>query len=474
MTLKLTGFWQRFSLAQQYMLASFTVLLCCMAAVGWWISREIEDSVVHETATTTALYMNSFVAPLVQELADREQLDPESIASLDKLVNETPLGRQIVSFKLWSSDGQVVYSANPELIGQRFPLSAGAKDAWSGTVSAHVSELEDEEHQNEQQFGDRLLETYSPIRKQDSDRIVAVAEFYQTVDNLEAQLAHARLLGWLVIGAATLIAYLALAGIVQRGSDTIVRQQRELRAKVRQLTGLLAQNRALGDRVRRAATGTTARNEHFLKRISAELHDGPAQALGLAVLRLDAVIAHTAECDCDKPGLARSSTDLDIVQNSLREALDEIRKLSSGMILPELGDLRLRETVARVIRSHEQRTGTEVGLEMGALNGEASLPVKITIYRFIQEALNNAYRHAGGVGQRVAVRNGDGWLLVEVSDEGPGFDIAHGYVEEGHLGIEGMRQRVESMGGVFGIDSGRGRGTRVSAELPLHPAEGGA
>jgi signal transduction histidine kinase len=81
--------------------------------------------------------------------------------------------------------------------------------------------------------------------------------------------------------------YLLLAGFIQQASDTIARQELSLRTQVAQLTDLLEQNAELHERVRRAATRTTALNERVLRRISAELHDGPAQELGLALLRLD-------------------------------------------------------------------------------------------------------------------------------------------------------------------------------------------
>lgn len=474
MTLTPNRLWNRLSLAQQFMLASFVVLLSCMAGVGWWISREIETSVVHESATTTALYMNSFVAPVIQELSNQPDLDSDSITTLDSLIKETPLGRNVVSFKIWSRDGRVLYAADPSLIGETFPVSDEAAAAWRGSVSAEISDLGDEEHRTDRRFGKHLLETYSPIHRQDSEDVIAVAEFYQTVDTLDSQLAKARLSGWLVIGFATLTAYLLLAGIARRGSDTIERQQRELRDKVKQLTALLAQNRRLNDRLRRAASGTTARNENFLRRVSAELHDGPAQALGLALLRLDAVRAHADSCNCSKPTLSQTNSDLDIIERSLRDAMDEIRELSTGLILPELGDLDLRQTISRVVRSHEMRTGTQVAATIGALPETSGLSMKITVYRFVQEALHNAFRHAGGAGQRVEIAADGGQLGVQVSDSGPGFDVAPGKAPDGRLGIEGMRQRVESMGGTFMIDSTPGTGTRVRAELPLELVEAGA
>jgi signal transduction histidine kinase len=463
--------WGRISLAQQYMLASLVVLVCCMAGVGWWVSREIQAGVIHETAATTALYMNSFVAPLIQELSEQDHLRPEHIASLDALVRKTPLGQEVVSIKVWDRGGRIVYSTNPTLIGQVFPMSGGADRAFQGSVSSHITGLEDEEHANERKFGDRLMENYSPIRSSDNEQIIAVAEFYQTVDHLEAQLSTAQRSSWLVVGLATMAMYLMLAGIVRRGSDTIEHQQRDLRDKVRQLTDLLRENRRLGERVRRAASGTTARNERFLRRISAELHDGPAQALGLGLLRLDSVMAHTKTCSCDKLTLPAASNDLDIIQSSLREALDEIRALSSGLTLPELDDLTLGETLTRVARLHEKRTGTPVDVDIDGVPEDAGLPIKITLFRVIQEALTNAYRHAGGVGQRVCLTSASGRLRAEISDGGPGFEWSPQGAWSGHLGLEGMRERVESLGGSFRIESGPAIGTCVQAELPLHQVD---
>jgi len=77
----------------------------------------------------------------------------------------------------------------------------------------------------------------------------------------------------------TLLMYLLLAGFIGRASDTIGRQELALRDQVARLTELLAQNVELHERVRRAATRTTALNERFLRRISADLHDGSAQEL---------------------------------------------------------------------------------------------------------------------------------------------------------------------------------------------------
>ncbi|MFQ5593714.1 MAG: sensor histidine kinase [Anaerolineae bacterium] len=459
------------SLAQQFMLTSFVILVAGMIVIGWWVGQEIEAGVINRTAATTALYVDSFVAPQVQELGRGAPLTAGHQVVLGRLLHDTRLGQHIVAFKIWDAEGRIVYSTEPSNIGRFYSVHADLADAWQGRVSSGISDLQEEENVLERGHWTRLLETYSPVRQTGTDRIIAVAEFYQTVDDLQGEIVAAQTRSWLIVGAATLAMYLLLTGMVRRGSDTIERQQLELRDKVRQLTELLEQNRELHRRVRRAATRTTALNERFLRRISAELHDGPAQDLGLALLRLDSVVAACAECPIVRPEEHQVSQDLDTVQSSLERALEEVRAIAAGLRLPELDDLTLHDTLGRVVRVHERRTDTETRLQTNDLPEQAPLPVKITLYRLIQEALSNAYRHGGGVGQRVHVDCDGDNVSIEVSDEGPGFNVSEVAGRDGHLGLAGMRERVESLGGLFRIDTEPGRGTRVVARLPLRPVE---
>ena len=89
----------------------------------------------------------------------------------------------------------------------------------------------------------------------------------------------------------------------------------------------------------------------------------------------------------------------------------------------------------------------------------------VTVYRLVQEALNNAARHSGARNASVKVTCDGGRLVVEVRDDGRGFDPKH----TRGLGILGMEERVRRLGGRLTIDSQPGRGSAVRAELPLEP-----
>lgn len=461
------------SFSERFMLASLIILLGGMVGIGAWVERQIETGVIHRTGVTTALYVDSFVAPLLQELGYADELDPEHVEALRSLLSNTPLGQQIVAFKVWDTRGRLLYTTDQSTIGQTYPMHEGMLRARLGEVVSEVSPLEEVENAPLGQFHDQLLETYSPVWLSGTNQVIAVAEFYQSTVGLNREIGTLKLQSWLVVGLGILIMYLLLSGFVRSASDTITRQQSELAQKVAQLTELLSRNRELHGRVRRAAASVALLNESYLRRVGSELHDGPAQDLGLSLLKLDSVVGQFETDKVDRDRKEGVLEQLGGIQTSLQNALKEMRGIASGLSLPQLAELNLTETVIRVVRAHERRTGTEVTLGLGELPEESPLPLKITVFRLIQEGLNNAFRHAGGADQRVHAYTDGDQLVVVVSDEGPGFEMAEVVDWDRHLGINGMRERVESLGGRFGIASEAGQGTTITAHLPLQIEGGG-
>jgi signal transduction histidine kinase len=459
---------KRLSLFQRFSITGFVIMILGTLGIGWWLGVQIKAEVIRESAATSALYMNSFIAPNLQELSDSSSLTPWHITVLSRVLAQADLGRQIVTFKVWDHQGRILYSSNPDLIGRIFPIDEDLAAAWQGNVAADISNLQGAENVDERQKYSRLLQIYCPVRLNGTDHIIAVAELYQKVDALQADINTAQWHTWLAVGSTMVLIYLALVGFVRRASNTIGSQEKVLTRQVERLTELLTQNGELRERVQRAASNATAVNERFLRRISAELHDGPVQELGAALLRMDRVIGQ--DQTFQTPILDTIYKEqLPAIQSSLQNAIQEVRALASGLGLPQLEALRLEEVLTRVVNSHERRTGTQVKLTTNGLPGHADLSVKITVYRIVQEALNNAFRHAGGVGQAVSVTCEAGQIKIEVSDQGPGFDINQSIDWEQHLGLAGMRERVESQGGAFTVESRIDHGSRVIVSLPLQP-----
>lgn len=467
---------RRLTLAQQFLLTSLVIVLAGMTGIGLWVANRIEAGVVNRTAATTALYVDSYIASSLQALATSDAPSEDGKKRLDWLLGGTSLGEEIALFRVWDRSGRIVYSSIPGTVGQEFPIDDELAKAFTGSVRADIGGLEGVGALPDGAATDSMLEIYSPVRNRDTDEVIAVAEFYYATDELDREVAAAQRRSWFIVGGTGVGIYLLLAVFVQRASNTIASQQRELASKVERLTELLRQNDDLHERVRGAAARTTALNERFLRRLSAELHDGPAQDISLALLQLDHVYARAANgggngehAPNGENGNAATIGDLDLIQGSLRRALRDVRGSSTGLLLPQLGHLTLAQTVEHVARVHRRRTGLPLEVAVDGLPEQAPTVTKIALYRVIQEALVNGWRHAGGVGQAVRVTNGDDRVRIEVSDAGPGFDASKIAAAGEHLGLVGMRERVESLGGEFRVESGAGSGTRVVAILPLHP-----
>jgi signal transduction histidine kinase len=448
-------------LARRYLLLSLVIVVIGGGVVAYALGQLIETSAINRTTSVTALYAESFVAPQLQSLAGSPELSDAEIASLQGLLSDSALSQRVVSFRIWSIDGRVLYSPFADLIGRRFDMGGERGEAARGAVIGDISDLADPENVYERQSWDRLIEIYLPVRESGSDRVIAVAEFYQLPDELDAEVDRDRLIAWGLVAGATALAYLALVRVVRQGSETIVRQEAELRRRVSELSDLLQQNARLSDRIRHAAARTTALTEMERRRIGSDLHDGPTQSLAFAALRLDAV-----EGRLEAAG-GRDDPDLLAVRGALQDALGDMRMIAAGLRTPELEDAAPADIVGRAAATHERNTGVRPSVEAAGLPASAPLATKIALYRILSEALSNAARHGGGVDVEIsATTTHDGDLLVEVADAGPGFDTGR-TVEEGHLGLAGMRERTELLGGRFELISQPGAGTRVRAYLPL-------
>lgn len=449
----------RMPLQRRFALVGGIVTLAGMVLTGLWVSGEIQDSVTRNSAISTALYMESFIAPLSQELAHGDALSPDAEARLRGHLSAPPVSERIVAAKIWSRDGLVVFSTDPALTGQRFEVSDSLRRAWAGELTAAFDDLSDEEAAGERARRIPLLEVYNPIHSIVTGEIIAVAEFYQNAVELEADLLDARLASWAVVASTALVTFAALFGVVRNGARIIDRQNRQLTDRLADLARVSAQNDALRRRVEAASRRASETNERLLRRVGAELHDGPAQALALALLRLDSVAR--------RAGAGPGDGEAGELRRSLEEALHDIRDVCRGLTLPELEGRPLAEVLEQAVAAHERRTGSTVERRFDlcpAASRAAPHSTLICVYRFAQEGLMNAFRHAGGRGQSVHGRLAEGRLEITVADAGPGFDPA---ATRPGLGLSGLRERVESAGGEFALDTGPGAGVRLTMTLPF-------
>jgi signal transduction histidine kinase len=441
------------SLATRFALAGGVVLVAAAIAVGSFVTSRIEDSVVRNTAIATALYMESFVSPVSQQLETDDHLSLNARRALEEVFTNTPLGERIVSYKLWKQGGLIVEASDQALVDQVFEPNDALRRAWEGEVSATFQDLGDAEDATESRLDLPLLEIYSPIRQVWSGEVIAVAEFYEINEQLRDDLTAARRSAWAGVTGVGLGIGAALYLIVLSGSRTIDRQKRDLDRQFRDLRALSGRNRDLRLRVQEAASRAATSTEHSLRRVGADLHDGPAQDLAFAALRLDDL--HDAQTS------DTARTELEGVAAAVARAMTEVRAISRGLTLPDIADRLPCEILHRAVDEHVSRTGLAVEAHCDCPDPpDLDQAARICIFRFVQEGLNNAFRHGGGAKTRVTLTCRDGTLDLRVTDDGPGFgDTAQGL--HFGLGLTGLRDRVESLGGMFGAANHPGGGGEI-------------
>jgi signal transduction histidine kinase len=236
-------------------------------------------------------------------------------------------------------------------------------------------------------------------------------------------------------------------------------QAGELKTALDSLKQTLHQNELLRDRLEQANLKIADVNERTLQRVGADLHDGPSQLLTYSLMRLGK-FAPIIEASGGKRGLE----ELELMRSALNDTFTEIRNLSRGLSLPQLASASLQDVVMMAVGMHQEQTGSIVQVITRDLPVAAQLPLKICIYRVVQESLANAYKHARSVSLTVNCYMDEDLILV-ISDAGVGFDPEQ---ETGEgLGLNGMRARVEALGGTLRIESQVGRGTKLTARFSI-------
>jgi signal transduction histidine kinase len=433
--------WDGLSLLQQFALMACIVVGAGTVVLGNFVSAAIEAHVVHHGAAATLAYVNSLDRSYLQELTTKSTLSEESLRALDDLFKNPERDRQLLSLNITLPDGRIVYSTARDFVGKTLTVNPKLLKALKGKVAARFGGPKGEADTDGSGLDVPLLEIYVPIHEKGSDNIVAVGQLFADATHLKAELDGARLESWIAVCGVGLLQIILLYGIMWRGNKTIESQR----------TVLVNAHRA-----------SVEMSERFLHRVGADLHDGPAQLIGLALLRLDTLRPLSA-------GEHSQSEEFDKIRTVLQDCLREIRHLSAGLAPPHLDSLPLRKVLELAVRQHQQRTGSTVTAAIGNLPTSISPLHKVCIYRFVQEGLNNAYRHAGGIGQTVHVVSDGRELIVEVADKGPGFSVAKSSGGDG-LGLAGLRDRVESLGGKFSLEAQLGSGARLRASFQVADA----
>jgi signal transduction histidine kinase len=233
--------------------------------------------------------------------------------------------------------------------------------------------------------------------------------------------------------------------------------------------------------------------EDELSRIILDIHDGPVQylftalslltslqnelgsggeSLGAAPAAPAAPVGDATAAPVAVPNDARLRAELAQIGMLLESSLYEIRFFLGAFRPPEFRRRSLASIVEGLVIQHEEWTRTTIHLTTEALPADTPLAAKMAIYRVLQEALTNGYRHAGVEEQWVRMWGDEGWIHLEVVDKGRGFtppDLEDPAAAEraDHIGLRGMHDRVRLLGGAYQLESAPGAGTRILVAIPI-------
>jgi PAS domain S-box-containing protein len=194
------------------------------------------------------------------------------------------------------------------------------------------------------------------------------------------------------------------------------------------------------------------------QRLARELHDSVSQALyGIALG------AKTARALLDK-NPERVADPLEYVLSLAEAGLAEMRALIFELRPESLETEGLIAALEKQTAALKARHEIEVEATL-CDEPEASMEAKETVYRIAQEALHNIVKHARATNVEIKVECDSGWIALEVSDDGVGFDAQGDF--PGHLGLRSMRERALRLGGTLEVETAPGRGTQICARIPV-------
>lgn len=463
----LLGYWQGIDLTKQFLIVAGLVICCSMAILGEWLTSQIAANQLRSRAESGALYMEGFLARHVEGSASDLKVADARRKELDDLLIGTDLARRVEGFRIWRSDGMVIYSTDKSLIGKAFP-SADIKRAFTGRVVAQLETGHNDGEGEEGPTTDRpLIEIYAPIYRSGTREIIAVGEIYEDAAEFLVQRGRVQRQAWGIVGATTLAIMALLYLIVRRASNIIAHQRMTLKAQLAEAQALAEQNTELRKVADRARMDATKSNEQLLNRIGADLHDGAVQLLSLLILKLGgpSELPVPARTSFDS---AADVTEADLAPSHIAgQVLAELRELSTGLVMPEIEHMSLEAALRMAIDQHEYATGSKVRSALDDLPERVAHPLKICLYRVVQEGLNNAFRHGGGRNQRVSAAADQEAITVVIADDGPGFETTSFKGRRRPLGLQGIRNRVGAFGGSVEIRHGSHSGTELQVVVPM-------
>ncbi|MGZ4753088.1 MAG: sensor histidine kinase [Oryzihumus sp.] len=401
-------------------------------------SRLAERQAVNDAAKTADLLADTVIQPALRDALLTG--DPAARASIGDAVRSKVLGDSIVRVKIWDPTGRILYSDQPALIGESFPLEADeAAVLTHPTTRADVSDLQRPENRFERGMG-RMLQVYRPVWTPSGQPLLF--ETYSPYDEVAARadelwrgFAGVTLSSLLLLVTLLLPVVWGLLGRLRRAAS-----QREL---------LLQRTVDAGDAERR--------------RIAGSLHDGVVQELAGTSFRVSAAAEEAAVL-----GHTLLAADLRMTARTVRNSIGSLRSLLVDIYPPNLESAGLPAALTDLATSLRARgVGVRIELADGAtstLTGDQGRAV----FRVVQECLLNAAKHSSAQTVLVGLQRDEEGSRLDVIDDGVGFDAgdALAHPVDGHFGLRVLGDVASASGAVLRVASAPGAGTHWQMRIP--------
>lgn len=416
----------------QFLAAGF-VALAIVALATSALSRDAADEeAIHDARALTTVLGRSVAQPAVPRGLVRGRA--AAIDRMDRHVLDRLLVGDVRRIKIWAADGTVLYSDRTELIGAVYPLDGEELDALEdGGTDAEISDLDKPENRFEREIGGDLLEVYTRITSPEGEPLLF--EAYFSSDQIQQQRGE-------VLDRFLPISLGGLLGLMVLTTPLVLLLTRRLARGARERERLLQAAVRASDAER--------------LRIARDLHDGVVQDLAGSSYALSTVAARPAVD-------AGVREELDAVGRSLRTSMRSLRSLLVEIYPPDLHTGGLAAALHDVVAP---LTAAGVAVDVDVSGEEsASEDAVALVWRVAQEGVRNVVHHAGATRVSLTVHREDGQLVLEVVDDGRGFDPTAG-AAEGHFGLRTLESLVRESGGTLEVESAPGEGTTLRMEVP--------
>jgi PAS domain S-box-containing protein len=254
--------------------------------------------------------------------------------------------------------------------------------------------------------------------------------------------------------------------LVQKRTEELHATNEELKAENEERLRIEIELRESESHLRQLSTALLSAQERERKLIAQEIHDSMGASLAATKFKVETALKEMGD------GNPQTLAALESVVPIIKGTIEEARRIQMSLRPSMLDDLGILATINWFCRQYESiYPSICVRKEIDIQEHEVPDPLKIVVYRVLQEALNNIAKHSKADRINLVLRKMDGAIELGIQDNGRGFDLSEAQSRIGTgrgLGLDSMRERAELSGGSFSIESSKGAGTVIRATWPVN------